>query len=333
MNNVIDIIDLTKKFNGLVAVNHVTLNVREGEIFGFLGPNGAGKTTAVKMLCTILNPTSGSAKVCGYDIVKQRDKVRKCIGIVFQDRAIDTFLTGRENLDFHARMYHLDRNTRQKRVAEVLDLMDLRGKENMRISECSGGTQRRFEVARGFLNHPKVLFLDEPTLGLDVQARRNLWDYIKLLNEKGGMTIILTTHYMEEADYLCDRVAIIDRGLIVAMDTSEKLKLAVGSNLISLQISQDSIGGSVDSLKHLNWINKIEARDGSLELSIDGAEEKIPELIDFADSRGLVISSIKLCKPSLEDTFLHYTGKTIREQEGSMMEIWKTWMRKTGGRK
>jgi len=252
---------------------------------------------------------------------------------VFQDRAIDTFLTGKENLDFHARMYHLDRKTRQERVAEVLDLMDLRGKENMRISECSGGTQRRFEVARGFLNHPRVLFLDEPTLGLDVQARRNLWDYINILNEKEGITIILTTHYMEEADYLCHRVAIIDRGRIVAMDTPEKLKQAVGLNLISLQIAQDSSGSLVDSLKQLSWIKKIEARDGSLELSTDGGEEKIPELIDFADNHGLVISSIKLYKPSLEDTFLHYTGKTIREEEGSVLEIWKAWMRRSGGKR
>jgi ABC-2 type transport system ATP-binding protein len=229
-------------------------------------------------------------------------------------------------------MYHLDKQTRQKRVAEVLDLMDLRGKENMRISECSGGTQRRFEVARGFLNHPRVLFLDEPTLGLDVQARRNLWDYIKLLNEKEGVTIILTTHYMEEADYLCHRVAIIDRGRIVAMDTPEKLKRAVGLNLISLQIAQDSSGSSVDSLKELSWIKKIEARDGWLELSIDGGEERIPELIDFTDNRGLDILSIKLYKPSLEDTFLHYTGRTIREEEGSLKEIWKTWMRSMGRR-
>ena len=249
MNSVIEIENLPKEFDGLVAVNHITLNVGEGELFGFLGPNGAGKTTAVKMLCTILNPTSGSAKVCGYDIVRQREQVRECIGIVFQDRAIDTFLTGRENLDFHARMYHLDGKIRQERVAEVLDLMDLRGKENMRISECSGGTQRRFEVARGFLNHPKVLFLDEPTLGLDVRARRNLWNYIKLLNEKEGITIILTTHYMEEADYLCHRVAIIDQGRIVAIDNPEKLKQAVGLNLLSLQIDRGSSGSLVDSLK------------------------------------------------------------------------------------
>jgi ABC-2 type transport system ATP-binding protein len=333
MSKVIEVDNLTKEFDGLVAVDHITLSVGQGEIFGFLGPNGAGKTTAVKMLCTILNPTAGSARVCGYDIVRQRDKVRECIGIVFQDRAIDTFLTGRENLDFHARMYHLDRKTREKRIAEVLDLLDLKGKENTRISECSGGTQRRFEVARGFLNHPQVLFLDEPTLGLDVQARRNLWNYINLLNEKEGITIILTTHYMEEADYLCHRVAIIDHGRIVAMDTPERLKQAVGSNLVSLQIAQDSNSSLVDLLKQLSWVKKIETRDGIFELSIDGGEERIPELIDFTDSRGLIITSIKLYKPSLEDTFLHYTGKTIREEEGSPKELWKTMMRRSGGKK
>jgi ABC-2 type transport system ATP-binding protein len=177
------------------------------------------------------------------------------------------------------------------------------------------------------------LFLDEPTLGLDVQARRNLWDYIKLLNEKERITIILTTHYMEEADYLCHRVAIIDHGRIVAIDSPERLKQAVGLNLISLQIAQDSSGTPVDSLKQLNWVKKIESRDGSLELSIDGGEEKIPELIDFADGQGLVISSIKLYKPSLEDTFLYYTGKTIRDEEGSVKDLWKAWMRRTGVRR
>jgi len=333
MNSVIAIENLTKEFDDLIAVDHITLNVGAGEILGFLGPNGAGKTTAVKMLCTILNPTSGSARVCGYDIVQQKDEVRQCIGIVFQDRAIDTFLTGKENLDFHARMYHMDGKTRQERVAEVLDLMDLTGNENVRISECSGGTQRRFEVARGFLNHPSVLFLDEPTLGLDAQARRHLWDYVHLLNEREGITIILTTHYMEEADYLCQRVAIIDEGKIAAIGMPEKLKQVMGLNLISLQIDRDSSGSLVDSLKQLSWIKKIYTRDGSLELSIDGGEERIPELIDFADNRGLVITSIKLHKPSLEDTFLHYTGKTIREEEGNVKDIWKAWMRRTGVRR
>lgn len=332
MNNAIEIEALTKDFNGLIAVDHISLNVEEGEIFGFLGPNGAGKTTAIKMLCTILNPTSGSARVCGYDVVQQRNEVRECIGIVFQDPTIDTFLTGKENLDFHARMYHMDRRTREQRIAEVLGLLDLQGKENTQIQHCSGGIQRRFEVARGFLNHPKVLFLDEPTLGLDVQTRRSLWDYIKMLNEEEGTTMILTTHYIEEADYLCHRAAIIDVGKIVAMDTPEKLKQAVGLNLISLQVAYDD-DSLVDLLKQIAWIKRVEARDSSLELSIDGGEEKIPELIDFTDNHNFVISSIELHKPSLEDAFLHYTGKTIREEEGNLMGLWKAMMTRSRGRR
>lgn len=332
MNNAIEIEALTKDFNGLIAVDHISLNVEEGEIFGFLGPNGAGKTTAIKMLCTILNPTSGSARVCGYDIVQQRNEVRECIGIVFQDPTSDTFLTGKENLDFHARMYHMDRRTREQRIAEVLGLLDLQGKENIQIQHCSGGIQRRFEVARGFLNHPKVLFLDEPTLGLDVQTRRSLWDYIKMLNEEEGTTMILTTHYIEEADYLCHRAAIIDVGKIAAMDTPERLKQAVGLNLISLQVAYDD-DSLVDLLKQLAWIKRIEARDSSLELSIDGGEEKIPELINFTDNHNFVISSIELHKPSLEDAFLHYTGKTIREEEGNLMGLWKAMMTRSRGRR
>lgn len=331
MNNAIEIEALTKDFNGLIAVDHISLNVEEGEIFGFLGPNGAGKTTAIKMLCTILNSTSGSARVCGYDVVQQRNEVRECIGIVFQDPTIDTFLTGKENLDFHARMYHMDRRTREQRIAEVLGLLDLQGKENTRIQHCSGGIRRRFEVARGFLNHPKVLFLDEPTLGLDVQTRRSLWDYIKMLNEEEGTTMILTTHYIEEADYLCHRAAIIDVGKIVAMDTPEKLKQAVGLNLISLQVAYDD--SLIDLLKQIAWIKRVEARDSSLELSIDGGEEKIPELIDFTDNHNFVISSIELHKPSLEDAFLHYTGKTIREEEGNLMGLWKAMMTRSRGRR
>ena len=336
MSKVIEIEGLTKEFDGLIAVDHVSLNVEEGEIFGLLGPNGAGKTTAIKMLCTILNPTSGSAKVCGYDIVSQRDKVRECIGIVFQDPAIDGFLTGKENLDFHARMYHMDSRTREKRIAEVLDLLDLKGSEHIKIDNCSGGTQRRFEVARGFLTHPRVLFLDEPTLGLDVQTRRSLWNYIKVLNEEGGITVILTTHYIEEADYLCHRIAIMDQGKIVAMDVPENLKKVVGLNSISLQIAHgggDGLADLADLVKELSWVKEVELHNGSVDLSIDGAEERVPELIDFADNHEFVISSIELRKPSLEDAFLHYTGKTIREEEGSLKELWKAWMTRSRGRK
>jgi len=333
MVNVIEAESLTKEFDGLVAVDHIDLNVKEGEVFGFLGPNGAGKTTAIKMLCTILNLTLGSAKVYGYDVVQQRDKVRECIGIVFQDSAIDRFLTGKENLDFHARMYHMDGKTREERIVEVLALLDLEGKENIKVNDYSGGIQRRFEVARGFMNHPRVLFLDEPTLGLDIRTRRSLWDYIKLLNKREGTTIILTTHYIEEADYLCGRVAIIDRGKIAVTDTPERLKEEVGANSISLRIDNGDNDNLGKLLGALDWIWNTEERNGLLELSVKGGEERIPQLIDLADNYGFVITSIELHKPSLEDAFLHYTGKTIREEEGSVKELWKAMMIRGRGRK
>ena len=214
--------NLTKEFNGLKAVNNVSFGVEEGEIFGLLGPNGAGKTTTIKMLATLLNPTKGEAKVCGFDILKQRDEVRNSIGIVFQEPALDNRLTGYENLDFHARLYGLDSETRKKRIKEVLNLVELEDKANVIVRNYSGGMQRRLEIARGLMHYPKVLFLDEPTLGLDPQTRHRIWDYILQLNQKEKITIILTTHYMEEADILCQRVGIIDFGKIVALDTSQK---------------------------------------------------------------------------------------------------------------
>jgi ABC-2 type transport system ATP-binding protein len=332
MNDVIQTQDLTREFDGLVAVDHIDLSVKEGEVFGFLGPNGAGKTTTIRILCTILDPSSGWARVCGYDVARQRNQVRECIGIVFQDSCVDKFLTGTENLNFHAQMYHMDRQTREKRMDEVLSLLDLKGKENSLVSSLSGGTQRKFEVARGFMNHPRVLFLDEPTLGLDIQTRRSLWDYIQMLNYREGTTIILTTHYIEEADYLCNRVAIMDRGKIMAIDDPNRLKEAVGVNLISLRMANgdDSI---VDRLEGLSWVRKVETHAGMLELNIDGGDEKIPQLIDFADENGFVISSIDFRQPSLEDAFLHYTGRDIREEEGNLMELWKGVMMRRRGRK
>jgi len=312
MSNVIEIENLTREFDGLVAVDHISLNVKGGEIFGFLGPNGAGKTTITKVLCTILNPTSGSVKVCGYDVTRERDKVRECIGIVFQDSCIDKFLTGRE------------KKIRDKRMAEVLSLLELKGKENIKVGNLSGGMQRRFEVARGFMNHPKALFLDEPTLGLDIQTRRNLWNYIRMLNEQEGTTIILTTHYIEEADYLCHRVAIIDHGKIAAVGSPQKLKEVVGVNLLALQIANEKSDALVGLLKGIDWIKKIERRNSSLELSVEGGEERVLEIVELADEHGFVITAIDLRQPSLEDAFLHYTGRTIREEEGSVKELWKT---------
>ena len=333
MTNIIEIESLSKEFDGFVAVDNINLSVRESEIFGFLGPNGAGKTTITKILCTILNPSSGLVKVCGYDVTRERNWVRECLGIVFQDPSIDRFLTGKENLDFHARMYHMDRKTREERIAEVLDLLDLEGKENIRISDCSGGIQRRFEVARGFMNHPRVLFLDEPTLGLDIQTRRSLWDYIRMLNGQEGTTIILTTHYIEEADYLCHQVAIIDHGKVAAVDSPESLKKTVGINLISLQVANETSDGLVNLLSGVGWIKNIERRNSSLELSIEGGEERVLEVVEFANEHDFIITAIDLRKPSLEDAFLHYTGRTISEEEGSMKELGKARRARGRGRK
>ena len=332
MVNVIETEGLTKEFDGLVAVDHINLEIAEGEIFGLLGPNGAGKTTATKMLCTLLYPTSGQARVCGYDVVQHREAVRQCIGVVFQDSAIDRFLTGKENLDFHARMYRMDKKIREERTAEVLGLLDLKGIQNTRISDCSGGIQRRFEVARGFMNHPRVLFLDEPTLGLDIQTRRSLWGYIRRLNEEEGTTIVLTTHYIEEADYLCHRVAIIDNGRLIALDNPGRLKEAVGTSLISLQMDGKA-DDVLSELKQVDWVKDIKRHNDAWELAVDGVEERVSQLVDLMDERGIIVSSIELRQPTLEDVFLHYTGSSIREEEGSVKDMWKGRMARTRGRR
>ncbi|MFH0833007.1 MAG: ATP-binding cassette domain-containing protein [Candidatus Aenigmatarchaeota archaeon] len=219
----IKIENLTKKFNGFTAVDSVSFDVKQGELFGLLGPNGAGKTTTISMLSTILKPTAGTAKLCDYDVMKNQGDVRKCIGIVFQTSTLDDELTGKENLDMHGRLYHIDRVEREGRITLVLKLVDLTDKADVQVKKYSGGMKRRLEIARGLMHKPRVLFLDEPTLGLDPQTRRNIWDFIKKLKED-GVTIILTTHYMEEADYLCDRIAIIDHGKIIALDTPKNLK-------------------------------------------------------------------------------------------------------------
>jgi ABC-2 type transport system ATP-binding protein len=317
MEEVIEVNELTKMFGELVAVDHISFTVKRGEIFGLLGPNGAGKSTTIKMLTTLLHPTSGSAKICGYDVVKERDKVRRCIGIVFQDRSVDRRLTGRQNLDFHARMYSMSKEEREKKIEEVLDLLELKGKENVPLSDVPEGVRRRFEVARGFMTYPEVVFLDEPTIGFDIKARMDLWDQIKRAKEKEGTTVVLTTHFIDEADYLCDRVVIIDQAKIVALDTPEKLKEAVGTDLISLQLANHDNGAFIELIKKLQWVKSVEEHGNSLLLSVQGQDGRVPELIDFADQNGFQIVSIDEHKPSLEDVFLHFTGRTIREAEGS----------------
>lgn len=317
MHNVIEVNELTKKFGDFTAVEHISFVVEEGEVFGLLGPNGAGKSTTIKMLITLLHPTSGSAKVCGYDVVKERDRVRECIGVVFQDRSSDRYLTGRQNLDFHARMYHMGKEERKRKIEEVLELLELKGKEDIKLKDVPEGLRRRFEVARGFMTGAKVVFLDEPTIGFDIKARMGLWEQIRKAKEKEGATVILTTHYIEEADHLCDRVAIIDQAKIIAIDTPERLKKAVGTDLISVQIANRN-GNFTDKVKSLGWVKKAEEYSNFFLLSVESGDGRVPQLIDFADEHGFQIVSIEEREPSLEDVFLHFTGRTIREAEASV---------------
>jgi len=305
--------DLSKKFNDFTAVNKISFSVKKGEIFGFLGPNGAGKTTTIKMLITLLNPTEGSAEVAGYDIIKQRDDVRSKIGVVFQEPALDTELTGKENLDFHARMYGMNRGKRKNRIDEVLKLVDLEDKKDVFVRNYSGGMKRRLEIARGLMHSPTVLFLDEPTLGLDAQTRRAIWEYVKKMNQELETTIFLTTHYMDEADFLCDRIGIIDHGKILTIDTLDNIKNSVGNDVITL-ISSDN-DRLLTKIKEQNWIEKTKQHNSSLTLGVKKGEEKIPIIFDIAQSMDIKIKSISVRKPTLDDVFISFTGRTIRDQE------------------
>jgi ABC-2 type transport system ATP-binding protein len=316
---------LTKKFNDLTAVDQVSFQVGQGELFGLLGPNGAGKTTIIKMLSTLLSPTSGNAWVWAHNIAVEKDAVRRSIGIVFQDPAVDDQLTGRENLDFHARMYGLKKDIRKKRMNEVLSLVGLEDKANILLKNYSGGMKRRLEIARGLMHYPRVLFLDEPTLGLDPQTRHHIWDYIRNLNEREKVTIILTTHYMEEADALCSRIAIIDNGKILVVDAPDSLKNSIGNDLLNIKASD--LQGLITIMKEQPWVKGINNLDSLVRVGVSHGEEKIPLTINLAQSAGIQISSISIRKPTLEDVFLHYTGKTIREEDVSNIDRIRARMR------
>ena len=315
-NSAISLRGLTKRFGDLVAVDSVNLEIAKGELFGLLGPNGAGKTTLIKMLTTMLRPTEGEARVWGHNVTKERNEVRSSIGVVFQDPSIDNMLTGRENLDFHGRMYGMDGSLRKKRIDEVLELVDLTDKADIKMEDYSGGMQRRLEIARGLMHHPKVLFLDEPTLGLDAQTRRYIWKYVEEMNATEGVTIVLTTHYMEEADYLCDRVAIVDNGRIVALDTPKNLKDLIGADTITLEV-QSGGDALLQSLKSVDWIKSTATTNGTIELRVDHAQARIPEVMIEAYKNKALIKSVGLHEPTLEDVFLKFTGKKIREAEGA----------------
>jgi len=307
--------ELLKKFNGFTAVDRISFDVSYGELFGLLGPNGAGKTTTINILSTLLKPTSGYAEVAGFDIRKRRDEVRRSIGIVFQDPTLDTKLTGKENLLFHAMLYGIKKEEAEKRMKEVLELVELEDRADTLVEKYSGGMKRRLEIARGLIHRPKVLFLDEPTLGLDAQTRRRIWDYIKKLNKETEITMILTTHYMEEADYLCDRIAIIDHGKIVAIDNPTNLKNMLGGDVVILEIEGDA-NQYIEKLKELKWVKSLMVQNGILRMSMEMGERKIPNLVNLAEKSGVKINSVNLHKPSLEDVFLFFTGRKIRDEEG-----------------
>jgi ABC-2 type transport system ATP-binding protein len=331
-NSAIKVENLTKKFNGVTAVDQISFTVKTGELFGLLGPNGAGKTTTINMLSTLLKTTSGYGEVSGYDISKNKDNIRRSIGVVFQEPALDIKLTGKENLEFHAMMYGIEKEERKKRIKEVLELVELTEKEKVLVEKYSGGMKRRLEIARGLIHEPNVLFLDEPTLGLDAQTRRHIWDYIKRLNKESGVTIILTTHYMEEADFLCDRIAIMDRGKFVAMDAPGRLKDILGGDVVFLEI-EGSADALVNRINNLDWIKNITRHGENLSLTMEKGERRIPELINTAKENGVEVTCVHLRKPSLEDVFLHFTGKTMREEEATQAERNREILRRRFGRK
>jgi ABC-2 type transport system ATP-binding protein len=314
----IQVSNLVKEFNGFRAVDNISFFVKSGEIFGLLGPNGAGKTTTIRILSTTLRATKGEVKVWGYDVAKNPDAVRKSIGIVFQDQALDDRLTGMENLDFHARLYGMDKKLRKQRIGEVLTLVGLWDKRNILVKYYSGGMCRRLEIARGLMHYPRVLFLDEPTLGLDTQTRHTIWEHIRLLNKKEKIAILLTTHYMDEADILCDRIGIIDRGKILVVDKPDNLKNLVGEDIISLKLSSPE--GMRELLSEFNWVKDSRMQANFLYLKVTRGDEKIPILVQLAHRQGLKVELVNLHKPTLEDVFLHFTGRMIREEEGSSKE-------------
>ncbi len=312
---------ITKHFNGITAVNNVSISVKPGELFGLLGPNGAGKTTLINMLSTMTEPSQGSAKVWGFDAVAQASQVRQSIGVVFQDTTLDDRLTGRENLDLHGRLYGLEGRIRKQRIEEVLALVELEDRADAIVKTYSGGMMRRLEIARGLMHHPKVLFLDEPTLGLDPQTRLHIWEYIRTMNKKEGVTIMLTTHYMEEADNLCDRIAIIDHGEIVALDTPEALKNMLGGDVITLELEKpEDITGLCDVYRKNGCANIVSRKRNEVFITVKEGERQIPHILNLASNAGIAIISVSLRKPTLDDVFLHHTGRAIRDKEASEIE-------------
>lgn len=305
---------LSKSFGTVTAVNNISFAVESGEIFGFLGPNGAGKSTTIMILTTLLKPTSGQALVFGFDVMTQPKQVRQSIGYVQQESTVDEYLTGRENLLLQARLNHIPKDQIDKRIDDVLELIELSDKQNDPVVTYSGGMRKRLDIAGGLLHRPKVLFLDEPTVGLDIQTRRKIWEYIKKIHKEFEMTIFLTTHYMEEADQLCDRIGIIDRGEIQVIDSPENMKNAMGNEVISLTFENGN-SDFLSQLRQIDLIKKINEDNNKLTLFASKGTEVIPKIFQISSELQIKIISISLTQPTLDDVFISYTGHEIRDDD------------------
>jgi len=323
--------NLTKIYSGNIkAVDNVSFEVEEEEIYGFLGPNGAGKTTTILMLITLLKPTSGKATVCGFDIAKEQAKVRDCIGYVSQDTAVDENLTGKENLLLQGRFYHLPKDILEKRINEVLEMVDLADRANSLVSTYSGGMRKRLDIAEGLIHRPKVLFVDEPTLGLDIQTRHKIWEYIQRLRIESHMTIFLTTHYMDEADKLCDRIGIIDYGQIKVVGEPNELKNQIGGDIITLRFTNETgshANQAVEEVKKLSSIENVVPTKDSFNVVAKDGETTVPKIFEVASKAGATIESISLKRPALDDVFMTYTGRELREETGSKDDLMRERIR------
>ncbi|SFO50417.1 MULTISPECIES: daunorubicin resistance protein DrrA family ABC transporter ATP-binding protein [Actinomadura] len=316
----VEVDGLTKRFGDVEAVRGIELSVRPGEIFGFLGPNGAGKSTTINMLCTLLRPSGGSARVAGHDVVTERDAVRRNIGLVFQDPTLDGYLSGEQNLRFHAELYGVPRSATAGRIRQVLEMVGLWDRRGDLVQTFSGGMKRRLEIARGLLHSPRVLFLDEPTVGLDPQTRASIWEYIRQLQAAEEITIFMTTHYMDEAEF-CERIAIMDSGRIVALDTPEALKAGVGEDRIRIQTADDE--AAIAAIKDRFGLEAV-VSEGAVTFSVASGEAFVPRL--FAEL-GVPIVAVNVARPSLDDVFMSFTGTTIRDAEASASDGMRTAMR------
>jgi ABC-2 type transport system ATP-binding protein len=319
----IDVQDLRKSFGDVEAVRGVTFAVSPGEVFGFLGPNGAGKSTTINMLCTLLKPTAGSARVGGHDVVTERDDVRRHIGLVFQDPTLDAYLTAEQNLKLHAELYGIDNAVVPARMRQMLEMVDLWDRRGDTVQTFSGGMRRRLEIARGLMHSPRVLFLDEPTIGLDPQTRSSIWRYIRALQATEGTTIFMTTHYMDEAEF-CDRIAIMDRGEIAVLDTPAALKASVGADRVAISTADDD--AAIAALAE-RFAIEASMSEGQVTFFVAGGEAFVPRL--FAEL-GIPITAVAVSRPTLDDVFMSYTGSTIRDAESTSTDRNRATMRAMG---